>query len=30
MNAYPVPVPGFGASGFKEDVLYFREVVPGS
>ena len=30
MNAYPVPVPGFGAGGFKEDVLYLREVVPGS
>ena len=28
MNAFPVPVPGFGAGGFKEDVLYLREVVP--
>ena len=30
MNAYPVDVPGFGAAGFKEDVLYLREVVPNS
>jgi hypothetical protein len=30
MNYFPVPVPGFGAGGFKEDVLYLREVVPGS
>jgi hypothetical protein len=30
MNYAPVPVPGFGDAGFEEDVLYLREVVPGS
>jgi hypothetical protein len=30
MNAFPVPVPGFGAGGYEEDVLYLREVVTGT
>ena len=30
MNAFPVPVPGFGAGGYEEDILYLREVVTGS